>query len=39
MFDDCLVRARLWAQGQTPTAERKAGKKRTAKATAQPGLF
>lgn len=38
MFDDCLVRARLWAQGQTPAAERKA-KKKPGRVTAQPGLF
>ncbi|WP_338858407.1 hypothetical protein WCU37_16110 [Serratia marcescens] len=38
-FDDCLVRARLWAQGQTPAAERKTGKKHSAKLAAQPGLF
>ncbi len=38
MFDDCLVRARLWAQGQTPTAERRA-KKKPGRVTAQPRLF
>lgn len=37
-FDDCLYRARVWAQGQTPTAERKA-KKKPGRVTAQPGLF
>ncbi|WP_256461397.1 hypothetical protein [Serratia sp. JSRIV004] len=26
-FDDCLYRARVWAQGQTGKAERKTGKK------------
>lgn len=39
MFDDCLVRARLWAQGQISSAERKAGKKKAGKVGTQPGLF
>lgn len=38
-FDDCLYRAKVWAQGQISKAERKAGKKKPGRVTAQPGLF
>ncbi|RDL25084.1 hypothetical protein [Serratia fonticola] len=38
-FDDCYQRARAWAQGQTSKSERKTGKKKQGRVTAQPGLF
>ena len=38
-FDDCLYRAKVWAQGQISKAERKAGKKKPGRVTAQPRLF
>lgn len=38
-FDDCLYFARQWANGQTTTAERKAGKKKPGRGDTQPGLF
>lgn len=39
MYEDCLFRARQWAQGQTTAAERKAGKKKPGREVAPPGLF